>query len=226
MATHRLTIIAALIGLLSCADAGNEKGDVASRTDAASATDSTVTTTFDTAWAASPADETRQVEFTHAGKSFRLITQDVNSATSPVAKTVLRIDVPAGFFIGRVRAASIHDDLVLLVDITGDETDNGIVARFDSRHARQWQHRIPAFNLANPVLRGNVAFLSGIGYVEKLDLATGQSVWKHEDLYEQDSDTFNAFQPAAFAGDTVIFQDYKGARAVKVLAESGEVVGR
>ena len=224
--TKHFPIIAALIGLWGCADAGNEKGDVASRTDMASATDSTVTTPFDSVWSASPADESRQVEFTYAGKSFRLVTQDANSATSPDATTLLRIDVPAGFFIGRVRAATIRDDLLLLVDITGDETDNGIVARFDSKYARQWQHRIPAFNLADPVMRGSMAFLSGIGYVEKLDLATGQSRWRHDDLYEQDSDTFNAFQPATFAGDTVIFQDYKRARAVKVLAESGEVVGR
>jgi hypothetical protein len=182
---------------------------------------------FDSVWAAGPDGEERSAQFTYRGRSFVIVPADSTSdGVRGDGPARIRIDFPPEFFLEKVRVASIGNDILVLADISNYETPNGVLARFDSTLTSKWQHRIPAFNLADPVIRREDAYLSGIGYVEKLDLNTGASSWRHDNLYDRSSDAFNAFRPATFSGDTIIFQDAGTARTIRVLDASGAIVSR
>lgn len=65
---------------------------------------------------------------------------------------------------------------------------------------RIWMAEIYAFNLGQPYVRCNFAYLTTFSFVGKLNLANGSYDYKFEDLYDYAKYSFNSF-------DTIIFKD-------------------
>jgi hypothetical protein len=53
--------------------------------------------------------------------------------------------------------------------------------------------QIPGFNLGQPVIDGQFALVTAIGFIGKVNLKTGEYVWKHKDLYDREKYSFNSF---------------------------------
>jgi hypothetical protein len=64
----------------------------------------------------------------------------------------------------------------------------------------KWKAQIYAFNLGQPIIRGDFVYLTTLGFVGKLDLKSGKYAYKYSELYDNQKYAFNNF-------DTIIFKD-------------------
>lgn len=95
-----------------------------------------------------------------------------------------------------------------------------------------WRQHIPAFNVGEPLREGRALYVTGHGFVGKLDLGTGEFDWKHEDLYDTREGApkhFNSFEPPRLSGDAVLFREqsvYNSAERKTLVADrkTGRVI--
>ena len=137
----------------------------------------------------------------------------------------ITVQVEEGWFIERAYAAPFDGDILIVVETTGGGYGSGAMLRVDPQGGRViWTAMIGTFNLAHPAVRGGSAYVSGLGVIEKIDLATGDIRWRHPDLWEKGK--YNSFEPAQFAGDTVVFiESAPTRRVVRALDNTGQIIG-
>jgi outer membrane protein assembly factor BamB len=70
---------------------------------------------------------------------------------------------------------------------------------------RLYRAQILGFNLGQPVIRDQSVYVSSIGFVGKIDLTTGEYVWKFDELYDHMTYDFNNFDAAVLIGQQVRF---------------------
>jgi len=131
-------------------------------------------------------------------------------------------------FLTRVFTCQIGNDLFIAAQVsTSDgESGGGYVYRVNGTSlATQWRQDIPAFNLANPVLDGATAYVSGIGFIGAIDLVSGKYRWRYSGFYAG-GERYNAFKPAVVQGDVVLFQDESksGDSEIAVRKQTGEIL--
>jgi hypothetical protein len=135
-------------------------------------------------------------------------------------------------YITRLFACQIGDDVLIAAEVsTSDgESGGGYVYRLAGTSlVAQWRQDIPAFNVANPVLDGATAYVSGIGFIAAINLVSGKYRWRYSGFYEgfhEGSDRYNAFEPAAVQGDVVLFQEHgkPGGSEIAVRKQTGEIL--
>ena len=66
----------------------------------------------------------------------------------------------------------------------------------------------PVFNLGQPVIKDQLAYIASFGFVGKVDLLTGDYLWKFEDLYDRNTNDFNAFNAVDFENGQVSFRSH------------------
>lgn len=64
---------------------------------------------------------------------------------------------------------------------------------------------IPGFNLGQPIIRGNKAYVTAIGLIGKLNLDTGKYDWIREDLYDRGKASFNSFDTVLLSNNQTEF---------------------
>ncbi|MDB3904979.1 hypothetical protein N9335_00720 [Crocinitomicaceae bacterium] len=83
------------------------------------------------------------------------------------------------------------------------------------------------FNLGQPIILNEFAFVSAIGFVGKLNLKTGQFIWKHDDLYDNEKYSFNFFDTVIIKHETTEFisENYHSKSIDKIIIDnkSGEI---
>ena len=112
------------------------------------------------------------------------------------------------FFERVVFFADYKKDILLLGELTWADTGAAILLRIDGKTLLpKWHLEIPAFNIAKGLIEGDSAYLAGIGYAAKIDLATGKEIWKHENFYRKyrESGAFNIFEVPKIEGETVVY---------------------
>lgn len=67
---------------------------------------------------------------------------------------------------------------------------------------------IPGFNLGQPVIRDQMAYVSSLGFVGKIDLMSGDYLWKFDELYDRNSYDFNDFDAAEFEDGLISFRSH------------------
>jgi hypothetical protein len=90
-----------------------------------------------------------------------------------------------------------------LVDDKGDFV-RGVVARLDESGKPKWV-QVLAGNVGEPYAVGGSLYVSGLGFVGKLDMQTGAYLWKHAELYRSPG-MFNSFEAPRFEGHQVVFK--------------------
>lgn len=149
-----------------------------------------------------------------------------------------RAGSPASFFDLRLARGEFLDtflyhtehrgDLLLACQVGDGESAAGFAARLDGRTLRvQWKRSIPAFNVGQPLMEGDYAYLTALGFVAKINLRTGAYVWRHDNLYRR-GDTFNSFELPRVEGDAVTFTErpVRNTPAKKVIVQklSGKII--
>lgn len=112
--------------------------------------------------------------------------------------------------------AEYRGDLLLICEISDGESGAGFITRLNGQTlAMKWKRSIPAFNVGQGLMESNHAYVTGIGFVGKVNLESGAYAWKHDNLYRSgyvrdrvygDSD-FNSFELPKIEADTVLFKE-------------------
>jgi hypothetical protein len=149
-------------------------------------------------------------EFEMGGFNYR-VRQNGNGWRKKGEKTRrfnLRLD---DGWLGRVYFHDYGGRLLLVCEAGDGENGWGFITLLEQPSMRGlWQQHIPAFNVGEPLREGRHLYVTGIGFVGKLDLGTGEFDWKHDDLYDTREGApkhFNSFEKPELAGDTVLFRE-------------------
>ena len=137
-------------------------------------------------------------------------------------------------FIEGVRFTLYEGDLLVVCDLNDGETRAGLVARLEQPSMRAlWRQRVPAPEVGEPLRDGHALYVTGAGFVARIELRTGEYDWQHEDLGGDDAggggaaQPFAAFETPELAGDAVLFRErpvYNRRRAVVVKKKTGEII--
>lgn len=87
--------------------------------------------------------------------------------------------------------------------------------------------QIPGFNLGQPIIDGQFAYVTALGFVGKIDLQIGEYVWKHKELYDNEKYSFNSFDTVVLKHNETEFisENYKTDKIDKVIVDNqtGEI---
>ncbi len=96
-------------------------------------------------------------------------------------------------------------DLVLVTGLSSGGEGWGEITKVDIPQGKiEWKTNIPAFNVGKPLQEKEVAYISGVGFVGKLNLQTGKFIWKQE-FYEKYK--IDAFGLPVIQGNQVVFKE-------------------
>jgi hypothetical protein len=90
-----------------------------------------------------------------------------------------------------------------------------------------WSTNIWGFNMERPVIIDNMAYVSTLGFVGKLNITDGKYFWKHENLYDEGK--YNNFEePKFFQNNLVLFlsKDFRTKKYDSILIDdnSGKII--
>jgi hypothetical protein len=130
-------------------------------------------------------------------------------------------------FLEDLRFFTWEGDLLLIYEVNYGGEGWGKVVRLDGRSLKpKWLAHIPGFNIGQGLVSRGFVYLTAIGFVAKLDLATGRYAWKLEDLYESRPEAFNNFDsPPKVENGTVIFREETG-KTLRVEDATGRIISK
>jgi hypothetical protein len=104
--------------------------------------------------------------------------------------------------------ARYKNDLILLCESSDGESGGGLIVSFNGTTLKQkWQANISGFNVGQGLIENQFAYLTAIGFIAKINLATGKYIWKHDNLYKNGA--FNSFEIPELDGSSVVFTENK-----------------
>jgi hypothetical protein len=121
------------------------------------------------------------------------------------SKLITEYKLQSEFTVEKAYLQFYKDDLIVYYT----ENSAGDAASFVESINREtkinnWKLYAYAFNLGQPVIENNVAYVSTLGFVGKIDLDYGTYLWKNEELYNNEI-KFNQCDSIIFDNDNVIF---------------------
>lgn len=133
-------------------------------------------------------------------------------------------------YLERVYYAVHRENILLICGVTDGESGAGFVARLEQPSMRaRWKAHLPAFNVGPGLIEEEHVYVTGIGFVARLDLRKGEFVWKHDDLYRKKDGRFNSFETPRIEGDAVLFKEVPArdseAKTVRVQRRTGKILG-
>ena len=178
-----------------------------------------------------PAGFPTAFEFELNGFSYRVAANGNGRRTKGDRTRRFNLRLDSGDLIEALRFALYEGDLLLFCGINHGDGGSGLVIRLEQPSMRAlWRGHIPAFNVGEPLREGRSLYVTGIGFVGKMDLRTGEFDWQHDDLYdtrEGAPKSFNSFETPELAGDAVLFRDaavYNQRRTLVVNKKTGKII--
>lgn len=136
-----------------------------------------------------------------------------------------------GEVVARLFYAEFGGDLLLLLhtDIAGVRL--GFVTRLEQPSMRgRWRQRIPDGDVGRPLRDGHDLYVTGSGFVGRLDLRTGEYAWQHDDLEVErgaEPKPLHTFDEPEIDGDAVLFRErpvYNPRRTLVVNRKTGKII--
>jgi hypothetical protein len=141
----------------------------------------------------------------------------------------LRLD--RGDSIGSLFYSEFEGGLLLLLHLGNAGGGAGLVTMLEQPSMRGlWRQRIEAPDVGEPLRDGRHLYVTGAGFVGKLDLRTGEYAWQLdglEDTRGAEPKPFKAFDPPELKGDAVLFRErpvYNPRRTLVLDGKSGKVI--
>ena len=141
----------------------------------------------------------------------------------------LRLD--GGEAVANLLYTEFEGDLLLLLHTNIGDVGLGFVTRLEQPSMRGlWRQRIPARDVGRPLRDGHDLYVTGEGFVGKLDLRTGAYAWQHDDLEVgrgAGSKPVRTFDEPELDGDAVLFRErpvYNPRRTLVLDRKSGKVI--
>ncbi|MGE0081854.1 MAG: hypothetical protein AB7U81_11210 [Thiohalomonadaceae bacterium] len=120
-------------------------------------------------------------------------------------------------------------DLLLLFEASDGNIGRGALCRYQiSPWTQRWCQWISAFNVVAALSEDGAIYVGGIGFLGKLDGASGKFLWQQQDLYKKDR-AFNIFGVPTETADAVSFEATAGVgfvpdKRITLNRKSGEVL--
>ncbi|NLI77580.1 MAG: hypothetical protein GX442_14230 [Candidatus Riflebacteria bacterium] len=145
----------------------------------------------------------------------------------------LQLPLPDDFCIDGFRVQLLGENLLFSLNLsTGTDGATRVILVDPSRPAVVWTAFLETFNFRTLRAAAGFLYVGGLGTVAKLRLSDGTFAWKHEDLYDRGSGSFNSFDEARQEGDHVVFicapQPTKGGNpaVIRVDDATGRIVAK
>ena len=175
--------------------------------------------------------EPEAFEFEQSGFHYRVARNGAGRRTKDGAVRLFNLRLEGADWVERVYFSEYEGNVVLVCEVRDAETGAGVAARLEQPSMRaRWKAEFSAFNVGQPLRDGAHLYLTGFGFVAKLDLRTGQFAWRQRRLYGRAGEgTFNAFGPPEISGDAVLFREKadgdRPPKAVRVHRKTGKLLG-
>jgi hypothetical protein len=141
----------------------------------------------------------------------------------------LRLD--SGESITRALYSEYEGDLLLILHTNTGAAGVGFITRLEQPSMRGlWRHRIPAPDAGQPLRDGVYLYVTGKGFVGKLDLRSGVYLWQSDDRDYADRDkvkALGAFDVPELKADEVLFRErpvYNPRRTIVVDRKTGAII--
>lgn len=156
----------------------------------------------------------RSASFSWRGgeRSLRVSASGRLSVGDATRKEPRQLTLPIGKqeWITRLSALTIGDDVLIAADTDDGDTGRGLLCRVIARPAGlNWCTPLPGFNVFAATGREGAIFVGAIGFVGRIDPATGTLLWQQSGLYARDK-AFNIFCAIEDHDDTVSLQAMAG----------------
>ena len=177
------------------------------------------------------APDRRTFEFELRGFAYHFSAYGNGRRTKGTKTRGFNLRLDPGETVTRAFYTECEGDLLLLLHTQVAGAGAGFVTRLEQPSMRGlWRQRIPAPDVGEPLREGVHLYVSGRGFVGKLDLRTGVYLWQHDNLEDRRGDEpkpLGAFEAPALDGDAVLFRErpvYNPRRTLAVNRKTGEVI--
>ncbi|MEZ4590769.1 MAG: hypothetical protein R3D55_06460 [Chloroflexota bacterium] len=110
-------------------------------------------------------------------------------------------------YVESLAYASYEGDLIIVFVYSNLDFAGSKIARIDGESLNAiWVTDFHGPNIGEPIIRSSSLYVTSIGAVGKVDMASGEFLWQHIDLYDQETKDFNSFKTPVFNGTEIIFQ--------------------
>lgn len=177
-------------------------------------------------------DDPEHFEISTANYSYSIASSGIGvrkGSGEPKARS-FRLRLDRGDHLRVIYHAEYQGDLLLICEATNDLSGVGLIFRLDGGTLRtKWKRTIPAFNVGQGLIDDKYAYVTGIGFIGKVNLNSGVYVWRHRDLYRRSNQAFNSFELPELQGSLVVFSESaihlrKKIAVIKVERTTGRIV--
>jgi hypothetical protein len=113
----------------------------------------------------------------------------------------LYFDIKPKIAIRKLYFQPMGDDFIVFYEYSDTEGGGSMVKRISAKQNKIiWETPIYAFNMANPALVGDYAYLSTMGFIGKLNMIDGKYAWKFEELNKK----YGSFNEPKFLKDSSV----------------------
>ena len=173
--------------------------------------------------------EPTRFEFSHETDNYTILPsgRGLRKRNGEARSFKLRLS-PSSRLTREIYHMGYQGDLLLICEESDELYGGGFIVRLDGQTLKtKWSRYIQGFNVGQGLIDGKYAYVTGIGFVGKVDLNSGRYVWQHRNLYQQDR--FNSFELPEVQSETVIFREFphynrKKQAVVKVDRASGKIL--
>jgi hypothetical protein len=170
-------------------------------------------------------------EFEMKGFAYHVSANGNGRRTKGKKTRVFNLRLDRGESVSRAFYSEFEGDLLLLLHTNVAGVGLGFVTRLEQPSMRGlWRQRIPASDVGEPLRDGHNLYVTGMGFVGKLDLRTGEYAWLHDDLEEVRGggpEALHAFDEPELDGDAVLFRErpvYNPRRTLVIDRKSGDII--
>jgi hypothetical protein len=170
-------------------------------------------------------------EFEMNGFAYRINSNGNGRRTKHARARGFNLRLDSGDSIGQLFYTEFGGDLLLLLHVRGAGDGAGLVTRLEQPSMRGlWRQRIDASDVGRPLREGHDLYVTGKGFVGRLDLRTGEYVWQQgglEDVRGDEPKPLNAFDEPELKGDAVLFRErpvYNPRRTLVIDKKSGKIL--
>ena len=180
---------------------------------------------------ADAAPEAQAFEFEMNGFAYHVSANGNGRRTKGKRVRGFNLRLDSGESVTRALYYDYDGDLLLLLHTNIGAAGVGFVTRLEQPSMRGlWRQRIPAGDAGDPLRDGRDLYVTGAGFVGKLDLRSGMYLWQSDDRDYADRDrvkALGAFDAPELDGDAVLFRErpvYNPPRTLVVGRKAGEII--
>lgn len=169
-------------------------------------------------------------EFELNGFTYKIAGNGAGRRVKGDSARLFNLRLEGGDYLERVYYAVHRGNILLICGVTDGESGAGFVARLEQPSMRaRWKAHLPAFNVGPGLIEEEHVYVTGTGFVARLDLRKGEFEWRHDDLRRKRGGGFNSFETPRIEGDAVLFREVPAreseAKTVRVHRRTGKILG-